>query len=162
MGEGVTGLGGVSARGVYLVPGRVPGLGGVPGGGGTWSGGTCPGTPPPPCEQNDRQVYKHNLRNFVADGNYNFYCLQRSWGKVMFLHVSVILFTGGFWSVGCLVRGGVLGGCLVWGVCSRRGWCLVQTPPPRRLLLRAVCILLDCILVIKNDKRSLKRCFNNK
>ena len=25
------------------------------------------------------------------------YCQQRSWGKVMFLHVSVILFTGGEW-----------------------------------------------------------------
>ena len=30
---------------------------------------------------------------------------QRSWGKVMFLHVSVILFT--VWGGGCLVPGGV-------------------------------------------------------
>ena len=74
------------SQGVYLVPGGVPGSGGctwsqevylVPGGylvlvgytwlvlgGCTWSrgdvpglvGGTCPGTFPPPCEKNDRQV----------------------------------------------------------------------------------------------------------
>ena len=43
--------------------------------GGAWSEGTgipaCTEAdpPPPPGEQNDRQVYKHNLRNFVTDGN---------------------------------------------------------------------------------------------
>ena len=44
---------------------------------------------------------------------------------------------------GCLLPGGfclVPGGCLVWGVC------LVETHPGQ-LLLRAVCILLECILV---------------
>ena len=48
-------------------------------------------------------------------------------GKVMFLQVSVILFTGG-------------------GVPSPGG-CLLEAPLPRRLLLRAVRILLECILV---------------
>ena len=77
---------------------------------------------------------------------------------------------GGVWSGGCLVRGvPALGGCLVLGVaCSRGGacsWgCLVpegSSPggcllwgvpggePPRWLLLRAVRILLECILVMK-------------
>ena len=87
---------------------------------------------------------------------------KRSCGKVMFLQVSVILFTG--WVPGprgCLVRGvvpGPGGGCLVLGLVpgprgvpgSRGGaWsggCLVEIPPGR-LLLRAVRILLECILV---------------
>ena len=48
----------------------------------------------------------------------NCYRPQRSWGKVMFLHVSVILFTGG-----CLVQGEGLvpGGCLVQGDVWSRG-----------------------------------------
>ena len=75
----------------------------------------------------------------------NFYRPQRSWGKVMFLHVSVILFTGG----------------------GRPQYMLGYTPPPRsrhqppgsrqtppeQCLLgdtgnkRAIRILLECILV---------------
>ena len=43
------------------------------------------------------------------------------WGKVIFLHLSVILFTGG-----CLLPGGCL---LEGGACSRRD--LVDTPRPR-------------------------------
>ena len=68
----------------------------------------------------------------------------------MFLQASVILFTGG----DCLVPGG----CLVRGVCSLAG-CLVRgvpgpggswwRTPPGRLLLRAVRILLKCILFFK-------------
>ena len=56
----------------------------------------------------------------------------------MLLQVSVILFTGG-----CLVpgRGLVLGGA--WSQGKPGG------DPPGRLLLRAVRILLECILVIK-------------
>ena len=54
------------------------------------------------------------------------------WGKVIFLHLSVILFTGG---------GGVLRGS-AW---SR----------PPRLLLRAVRILLECILV--KNRLALKK-----
>ena len=48
----------------------------------------------------------------------SFYRPQRSWAKVIFLHVSVILLTGGglsdlkFWG-GCLVWN-FRGGCLVW------------------------------------------------
>ena len=45
----------------------------------------------------------------------NYYRPQRSWGKVMFLHVSVILFTGG-----CLVPGG---GCLLRGLPGPGGLC---------------------------------------
>ena len=44
---------------------------------------------------------------------------------------------GGAWSWGCTWSGG---GCAWSGV-------LVETPPPRRLLLRVVRILLECILV---------------
>ena len=50
---------------------------------------------------------------------------KRSCGKVMFLHVSVILFTGG-----CLVPGGLLLG----GACSGEWGCLVPgggVPGPR-------------------------------
>ena len=102
------------------------------------------------------------------------------WGKVIFLHLFVILFMGGVlgpggylpWggacSGGCLfLRGGCLvqragGGCACslgvsglggipapgggWVPAPGGGGCLVETPP-RRLLLRAVCILLECILV---------------
>ena len=84
---------------------------------------------------------------------------------------------GGAWSWGCMVLGGawsggcMVRGCMIWGVhgpggawsqggggcmvqggcmvpvgCMVRGGCLVGTPP-RRPLLRAVCILLECILV---------------
>ena len=125
---------------------------------------------------------------------------QRSWGKVMFLHVSVILFTrgwypsmpcrspsgGGYPSMPCrfpgLHPGGSLRGLargvsrptprgklrgLVCGGVSRptpgglQGGLQVHTqgcipacteadthPPCRWLLLRAVCILLECILVV--------------
>ena len=112
-----------------------------------------------------------------------YYRLQRSWGKVMFLHVCVILFTGGLLSQHALqqVSGGgdipacIAGGiaaCLAaglpGGVCCRGallggsppgglfpGGCLVETPP-RQLLLRAVRILLECILVsIKNVFKNL-------
>ena len=76
-----------------------------------------------------------------------YYRPQRSWGKVIFSQASVILLTGGVWS-----QGGVSGprglsgpggsasrGCLVLGGAWWR--------PPGRPLLRAVCILLECILV---------------
>ena len=49
---------------------------------------------------------------------------------------------GGSAPGGCLVQGGLL----LRGVCSGGG-CLVETPP-RRLLLQAVRILLECILVV--------------
>ena len=71
----------------------------------------------------------------------------------MFLQVSVILFTGGWVpgpGVGALSRGG----CLVRGGAWSRGgmpgpeggaW---RRPLPGRPLLRAVRILLECILVL--------------
>ena len=81
---------------------------------------------------------------------YNQICYrpQTKFAKVMFLHVSVILSTGGLPTPG---GGLVLGDAFSrWGACSGGGsgpgGCLVETPP-RRLLLRAVCILLECILV---------------
>ena len=75
------------------------------------------------------------------------------WGKVIFLHLFVILFTGGAYFMGCLLRGE----CLVPGGLVREGgawsWegCLVPGvpggDPPGWLLLWAVRILLECILV---------------
>ena len=86
------------------------------------------------------------------------------WGNVIFLHLSVILFTGG-----CLVPGGLLPGGggtwsgvgvpgLGWGawsrvVCSQGGvpgLGVAWGDPPGWLLLRAVRILLECILIDTN------------
>ena len=64
------------------------------------------------------------------------------WGKVIFLHLFVILSAPG---VVVCSQGGLLGGLLPGG--SAPGGCLVETP--QRLLLRAVCILLECILVVR-------------
>ena len=129
------------------------------------------------------KINKKKRRNFYKpvgklvfnyfSGTVSFYRPQRSWGKVIFLHVSVILFTvgGGYPSMPCRfpgphLRGNLRGlarevsrphtwggpGCLLWGggACSKGvpapgGG--VETPPPWRLLLRAVRILLECILV---------------
>ena len=88
--------------------------------------GLCPGgmplsgRPPPP---------RVRLRagGTHPTGMFSCYRPQRSCGKVMFLHLSVILFTGGG----------------VW-----------QTPPApssRRPLQRTVPILLECILVFSNS-----------
>ena len=81
------------------------------------------------------------------------------WGKVICLHLSVILFTGGSgpgevpgpWVClvpgGCLVLGGAWsGGCLVWRVPGPGG--LPGGDSPRQLQVQAVYILLECILVI--------------
>ena len=94
--------------------------------------------------------YKFNLSKNIK----NDYRPQRSWGKVMFLQASVILSTGGSapgggaWSQGGLLWGMPgSGGCLVLGGCLLLGGCLVKTPPGRPLL-RAVRILLECILVV--------------
>ena len=85
------------------------------------------------------------------------------WGKVIFLHLfvchsvhrgvcllrgDVCFLLGGASSQGVLPPEGVLppaGVCFLPGGASSRG-CLVETPPGR-LLLRAVRILLKCILV---------------
>ena len=86
-------------------------------------------------------------------------------GKVMFLHVSVILFTGGVpalggyaCSGGCLLQRGLLweGACsqgvpapggLLPGVPAPGGGGAWRPPRSRWLLLRTVHILLECILV---------------
>ena len=73
---------------------------------------------------------------------------KRSCWKVMFLQVSVILFTGGR-----LVRG-----AYSWGVPGLRGESGTggsgpgMETPPGRLLLQAVWILLECILVLNRFK----------
>ena len=75
--------------------------------------------------------------------------------KVMFLHVSVILATGGGGGIpACLAGGipaylaaGLQGSACSWGVCS--GGC-GDPPKRRRLLLRTVRILLECILVLSS------------
>ena len=69
---------------------------------------------------------------------------KRSWGKVVFLQMSVILFTGEV-----PVPGGVPGrggGGLLLGGSAPRG--VPGGDPPGQLLLRAVRILLECILVL--------------
>ena len=96
---------------------------------------------------------------------------QRSWDKVIFSQACVILFTGGCmvpgegcmvlgewlggawsraaWSRGC--TGGALSGWGAWsGGCMVPGGLVEKPPadPPRRPLLRAVRILLECILVL--------------
>ena len=64
------------------------------------------------------------------------YRLQRSCGRVMFLHLSVILFTGG-----CIPA-------CTWTDSPPGRHPPGQTPPPRRRLLQwMVRILLECILV---------------
>ena len=70
----------------------------------------------------------------------NFYRPQRSWGKVIFSQASVILLTGV-----CFLLGG---GVLPPGGVSAPGGGLAGGGPPGRLLLRAVRILLECILVL--------------
>ena len=74
-----------------------------------------------------------------------YYRPQRSWGKVMFLHVSVILFTGGSRS---LSMGGLCpGGGLCQGVSlSGRGLCHGD---PTYGNEQAVRILLECILIVQ-------------
>ena len=67
-----------------------------------------------------------------------FYRPQRSWGKVIFSQASVILSAGGVPGPGgCAWSGGVPG----------PGGMVPGGNPPGRLLLRAVRILLECILV---------------
>ena len=86
---------------------------------------------------------------------------QRSWDKVMFSHVSVILFTGGGLSLslgglglcpwggspswGVSVQGGLCpGGLCLGGLCLGGGLCHGDTPYGNE---RAVRFLLECILV---------------
>ena len=80
------------------------------------------------------------------------------WGKVMFLHMSVILSTGGslYDVTSCLAAGGVLcprrvsvrGWVCVQGVCVQEGLC--QEHPTLYDKEQSVRILLKCILVWYN------------
>ena len=90
----------------------------------------------------------------------NFYRANEVWSKVIFSQACVknsVHSGGGAWSRGCLVLGvpglgrHLLQGGSAPGV-SGLGGCLVETPAPipHRLLLRAVRILLECILVFKH------------
>ena len=65
------------------------------------------------------------------------------WGKVMFLHLSVILFTGG--GSRWVYLGGGEGGLCPGGSLSGEGLCQEDPPYGKE---RAVRILLECILVI--------------
>ena len=75
------------------------------------------------------------------------------WGKVIFLHLFVILFTGGSAPGEGLLQGGACSrgsacsrGCLLQGgACS---WGVPGGEPPGWLLLQTVHILLECILVL--------------
>ena len=80
----------------------------------------------------------------IPDSGLDFTARKRSYGKVMFLYLSVILVTGGSLSkagAGCLCSGGSLskGVGTVQGV-SVQG-------DPRTVEERALRILLECILV---------------
>ena len=96
----------------------------------------------------DRSVAKTDCFIFTAR--------KRSCGKVVFLQVSVILFTGG----GLVPGGGAgpgrvpgPGECLVRGGARSRG--VPGGDPSGRLLLRAVRILLECILVNFYESRKV-------
>ena len=75
------------------------------------------------------------------------------WGKVMFLHVSVILSPegGGLHPEGVCIQGRLpTGGFASVGSASREGvyiWGEWADPPPPELEKRAVHILLECFLV---------------
>ena len=78
------------------------------------------------------------------------------WGKVICLQVCVCPLRGCLVPGGCLVQGvagpggWLVRGCLVWGVLvPSPGW-VPGGDPPRQILLRAVHIILECILVLKN------------
>ena len=102
----------------------------------------------------------------------NYYRSQTKFVKVMFLHVSVILSTGGgMHGGGACVAGGMHGrGCAWWGACMAGGMhgrgacvCHAQCPLPQQILRlrhtvneRTVRILLECILVLQ-----LIQWFNN-
>ena len=99
------------------------------------------------------KIWGPKIRHFLVLFNYR---PQRSWGKVMFLHVSVILSTG----EGCLLPGGVWSqGSLVLGGSGPRG--VPDGDPPQWLLLRAVHILLECILVLKIDSTLRNKCWSS-
>ena len=108
----------------------------------------------------------------------DYYRPQRSWGKVVYLWfcsqggvpgprgclVPGGAWSGGVWSRGWLVpggawsQGGAWSGSLVPGGCLVRGvWRTSHPHPPRWLLLRAVRILLECILVVSNETRDKLR-----
>ena len=93
------------------------------------------------CEQYLKMVKNQQMSN-------SFYRPQRSCGKVMFLHLCVIVFTGG------LCPGGSLSGGSLWGFSVQGGLCLWGSLSGRPLLygnVRAVRILLECILVINSN-----------
>ena len=74
-------------------------------------------TPPPPGQT--RPPMATSANSMHPTGMLSCYCPQWSWGKVMFLHVSVILFTGGGISVS--IPGFLSGGSLSGGSLSRGG-----------------------------------------
>ena len=107
--------------------------------------------------ERQRQLLYHinqlGLKSIFEVTRVVYYRPQRSWGKVIFSQASVILLTGG-----CFLRGGASsgGGCFLWGVLPPWGGTSSQGGPGGdplgRLLLRAVRILLECILVKKSKQ----------
>ena len=90
------------------------------------------------------QVNVQELKGYYA----LFYLLppeNEVWGKVIFLHLFVILFRGVGGGVPAPMGMSAPGGCLLPGGSGPRG--VPGGDPPERLLLRAVRILLECILV---------------
>ena len=75
-----------------------------------------------------------------------FTALKRSCGKVLFLHPSVILFTGVVHGGEACIAGGMRGGVVC--ACMAGSMCVgVRGVQERWPLTRAVRILLECILV---------------
>ena len=86
-------------------------------------------------------TYPTGMHSCFEDENH-IYCPQTKFAKVMFLHLSAILFTGGVCPGGCPGPGP--------GGVSQHALRQTAPPPPssRWLLLRTVRILLECILVV--------------
>ena len=117
---------------------------------------------------------EHHLQCFslsCREASYAIITLRNEIAKVMFLHVSVShsVHGGCYPSIHCrwypsmpfsrgcgipaCIAGGIPaclaeGGCLLQGVCSRGMW-RPPAPESRRLLLRMVRILLECILILR-------------
>ena len=119
---------------------------------------------------------EHHLQCFslsCREASYTIITLRNEIAKVMFLHVSVSHSVhGGGGAIPAFIAGGIPAclsagdvvsqhalqvvsqhalqkrGCLLQGVCSRGMW-RPPAPESRRLLLRMVRILLECILILR-------------
>ena len=109
------------------------------------------------CSKNDVKIFTARKRS-LGQGNIFIGVCQEFCSQGRGVCSGGCLLPGGLlWRVsatgGCLLPGGVsLGGCLLPGGVSAPRGCLLPgrawSRPPQRILLRAVHILLKCILVI--------------